>query len=426
MSELSGFDTHDIHQSATSAHDLAGPDWSHWPARVLGHPDSARIAYRSGTHRIISPDQTWSAVQPLLAPAGITRVADLTWLDDIGIPTVQAVRPASLTLTVSQGKATTYRAAQVSAVMESLENWHVENVKPDLLRTPTTNLAAELTYDPADLNRPWGSLYHPGVKLDWMIATTLLTGRQTWVPWLAVLVNVAVTDSWGPPMFAMDTTGLASGNSYDEATLHALYEVMERHSLATAEPGSTLFHVPLDDVAASDCAQLVEKVHQAGSELQIARLDTWDGFFCFAAELTSPAVEVPFSGSGLHHDPNVALSRAITEAAQSRLTAISGAREDLPAAIYQRFARLHTYGAAARSMRSMPSAEPKPWQIEGTDSLAELTASAATAVATRSGTEPLAVVCDFPGGCVPVVKVIAPGLMASIVSPMRTPLQAPA
>ncbi|GFG64861.1 hypothetical protein MKUB_23510 [Mycobacterium kubicae] len=402
---------------------LAGPDWSHWPARILGHADPLTIDHQAGTHRIISPERTWQAVQPLLQPAGITRVADLTWLDDLGIPTVQAVRPASLTLSVSQGKATTYRAAQVSAVMESLENWHVENLTPDLKATATTDLAAELTYDPADLNRPAGSLYHAGAKLDWMVATTLLTGRRTWVPWLATVVNVSVTDAWGPPMFGMDTTGLASGNSYHEATLHALYEIMERHAIATAIPGSTLFGVPQREAIRSDCAQLFDMVESAGSSLQIARIDAWDGFYCFAAELTSPMMEVPFNGSGLHHDPNVALSRAITEAAQSRLTAISGAREDLPTAIYQRFARMHTYAPATRSMQAMPDADPTPWRAEYSNNLADLLAAAATAIAARTGTEPLAVVCDFPAACVPVVKAVAPGLAASIKSPMRTPLQ---
>ncbi|OBK53545.1 YcaO-like family protein [Mycobacterium kubicae] len=402
---------------------LAGPDWSHWPARILGHADPLTIDHQAGTHRIISPERTWQAIQPLLQPAGITRVADLTWLDDLGIPTVQAVRPASLTLSVSQGKATTYRAAQVSAVMESLENWHVENLTPDLKATATTDLAAELTYDPADLNRPAGSLYHAGAKLDWMVATTLLTGRRTWVPWLATVVNVSVTDAWGPPMFGMDTTGLASGNSYHEATLHALYEIMERHAMATAIPGSTLFGVPQHEAIRSDCAQLFDMVESAGSSLQIARIDAWDGFYCFAAELTSPMMEVPFNGSGLHHDPNVALSRAITEAAQSRLTAISGAREDLPTAIYQRFARMHTYAPATRSMQAMPDADPTPWRAEYSNNLADLLAAAATAIAARTGTEPLAVVCDFPAACVPVVKAVAPGLAASIQSPMRTPLQ---
>ena len=405
------------------ADQVVGPDWSPWPTRVLGHADPLTIVHHCGTHRIISPEQTWTAIQPLLGPAGITRVADLTWLDDLGIPTVQAVRPASLTLSVSQGKATTYCAAQVSAVMESLENWHVENLTPDLFSTPTTELGESLTYDPADLNRPEGSFYHPGARLDWVAATTLLTGRRTWVPWLAALVNIAVKDSWGPPIFGMDTTGLASGNSYHEATLHGLYEIMERHGMAAAQPGSTLFEVPLEDVLRSDSADLVQMIHRAGSEVQVARIDTWDGFYCFAAEITSTAMEIPFSGSGLHHDPNVALSRAITEAAQSRLTAISGAREDLPSAIYQRFARVHTYAPARKSMQAMPDAEPTPWHVKSTDSLGELLTTAAKAVATVAGAEPLAVVCDFADASVPVVKVVAPGMSATVNSPLRTPLE---
>jgi len=403
--------------------ELVGPDWSHWPSRVLGSADPTTVGHRQGTYRIIGPDQTWQAVQPMLSRAGITRVADLTWLDELGIPTVQAVRPASLTLSVSQGKASTYRAAQVSAVMESLENWHAENVAPSLLSTAADDLASVLTYDPAQLRRPAGSLYHPGAKLDWMIATTLLTGRRTWVPWAAVLVNVAVSDCWGPPMFSMDTNGLASGNSYHEAALHALYEIMERHSVASADPGSTMFEVAVDDVAGSDSAQLVEMIYRAGSELQLALIDTFDGYYCFAAEVTSPMVEVPFGGFGLHHDPNVALSRAITEAAQSRLTAISGAREDLPSAIYHRLAKLHTYAAAQQSMREMPRTQSPSWEVPGTDSLAELVAAAATTVANRAGIEPLAVVCDLADSCVPVVKVIAPGMMSSHSSPMRTPLE---
>lgn len=400
-----------------------GPDWSHWPSRTLGSGDPTTIGHRDGTHRVVSPEETWLAVQPLLESAGITRVADLTWLDELGIPTVQAVRPAAVTLSVSQGKASTYRAAQVSAVMESIEIWHAENVTPDLFHTATTELASALTYDPAQLRRPYGSLYHPLAKLDWMVATTLLTGRRTWVPWGVVAVTLAISDRWGAPMFAMDTNGLASGNSYHEAALHALYEVMERYSMAAAVPGATMFEVTADDVAGSTSAGLVEMIRRSGSQLRLARIDAWDGFYCFAADLVSPMTETPFCGFGQHHDPNVALSRAITEAAQSRLTAISGAREDLPSAIYQRFARIHNFAPAGQSFRKMPRAQPIQWQSPSTDSLSELVTSAATAVALRGGIEPLAVACDTADGCVPVVKVIAPGLEAAHSSPLRTALE---
>ncbi|VAZ89967.1 hypothetical protein LAUMK35_01074 [Mycobacterium pseudokansasii] len=91
-----------------------GPDWSFWPNRFLGSADPAVIGHRTGTHRTISPEETWQAVQPSRSAAGITPVADITWLDSLGIPAVQAVRPASLTVSVSQGKATSYRAAHVN------------------------------------------------------------------------------------------------------------------------------------------------------------------------------------------------------------------------------------------------------------------------------------------------------------------------
>ncbi|SOJ55266.1 Ribosomal protein S12 methylthiotransferase accessory factor YcaO [Mycobacterium simulans] len=399
-----------------------GPDWSHWPARSLGSGDPAVIRHHQGTHRTVSPEATWQAVQPLLGPAGITRIADITWLDEIGIPTVQVVRPASLTVSVSQGKASNYRAAQVSAVMESLEYWHGENAVPDLRFTATDDLISALTYDPAVLDRPPGSFYHSRTKLDWMIATTLLTGRRTWVPSAAVTVSVAVSESWGPPMFTMHTQGLASGNSYYEAALHGLYEIMERYCLGAAVADSTMWEVRADDVGGAECADLVDKVYRSGNELRIARLDLWSGYFCFAVELISPKLGVPFFGSGLHHDPKVALSRSITEAAQSRLTAISGVREDIPSTLFERFANVQPV-AAQRSRTRFSAAPPTPWQVVSTDSLPELVAAAATAVVARTGIEPLAVVCDFPGACVPVVKVIAPGLLLpAAASPMRTPL----
>ncbi|MCV7078132.1 YcaO-like family protein [Mycobacterium szulgai] len=404
---------------------LSGPDWSYWPNRILGTANPATIDYRTGTHRITSPEMTWHAVEPVFDLAGITRVADLTWLDDIGIPTVQAVRPGSMTLSVSQGKGVTYRAAQVSAVMESLENWHAENVGPDVWSVCASDLVPGLTYDLGQLRRPQESLYHPAAKLDWMAATTLLTGRRTWAPHQAVVMNLEVKDVWDPPMFSADSTGLASGNSYYEAALHGLYEIMERHSLATGEPGLTMFEVPLEDIESSSCAEMAKTIVRSGSQVRITRIDNWNGYYCFAVDLISPMMEVSFSGSGLHHDPNIALARAITEAAQSRLTAISGAREDLPPLIYHRFAKVHTYAPLRPTLWQLPHARQISWNVPPQDSLIDLLNSAAAVVATKTGTEPIGAVCNFADACVPVVKVIAPGLLASVLPPVREPEQGP-
>lgn len=60
--------------------------------------------FRRGTHRLVPPEVTWERIRPILRTLGITRVADVTGLDDVGIPVHQAIRPASHTLSVSQGK----------------------------------------------------------------------------------------------------------------------------------------------------------------------------------------------------------------------------------------------------------------------------------------------------------------------------------
>ncbi|MEV6575650.1 hypothetical protein [Streptomyces sp. NPDC051577] len=57
--------------------------------------------------RARTPEQTWEAVAGCLPEFGVTRVADLTGLDCIGLPVWTAIRPASLTLSTSQGKGAT-------------------------------------------------------------------------------------------------------------------------------------------------------------------------------------------------------------------------------------------------------------------------------------------------------------------------------
>ena len=60
---------------------------------------------------------------------GITRLANVTGLDRIGIPVVQAVRPNSRSLSVSQGKGVDMDSAKASAMMEAFELWHAERIE---------------------------------------------------------------------------------------------------------------------------------------------------------------------------------------------------------------------------------------------------------------------------------------------------------
>ena len=393
-----------------------GPSWAAWNHRSLcpASTDADAIAFWDGTHRVLEPQQTWAAIEPHFDKAGITRIADLTGLDDIGIPTAQAVRPGAMTLSVSQGRAATLPAAKVSAAMESLECWHSENIAAELRSTTADSLAGTLGYDPARLPRPVGSIFHGAARIDWVRATTLLTGRDSWLPYLSVLTTVAVQDRFAPPLFTMDTSGLASGNTYDEAALHGLYELMERDSQArTAGEGS---RIDPDSIADAGCRALLDRIAQRGNQVSLHDRTAWPGYLCVDAGLRSTALGGLFGGCGLHDDPAVAISRAVTEAAQSRLTVISGAREDIEGSAYSRF------GQPAE----VPGSPVRPAPLSGarsvsTASVRQRLVAAAAAVTEATGFEPMAAVLEFRDACVPVVRVLAPGLHSSAHG-IRTPM----
>src|SRR5215469_10316258 len=94
---------------------------------------AARKDYRSGTHRLISPEETLAAVQPFFSVLGISRVADITGLDLTGVPVVSVCRPNSRSVVVSLGKGLDLAAARASGVMESVEAYMAERITQPLL-----------------------------------------------------------------------------------------------------------------------------------------------------------------------------------------------------------------------------------------------------------------------------------------------------
>src|SRR5215213_7437677 len=93
-----------------------------------GVGDVGPKTYHDGTHRTVSPTATLERLGPLLAPMGITRVANITGLDHVGVPVVITCRPNSRSLSVSQGKGIDLAAAKASGLMESVENYHAERI----------------------------------------------------------------------------------------------------------------------------------------------------------------------------------------------------------------------------------------------------------------------------------------------------------
>src|SRR2546423_12243572 len=79
---------------------------------------------RHGTHRSQNLNHTFGRVSRFAPVMGITRVANVTGLDTIGIPVAMVCRPNSRSVAVSQGKGVDYLSAQVSGLMEASELYH--------------------------------------------------------------------------------------------------------------------------------------------------------------------------------------------------------------------------------------------------------------------------------------------------------------
>ena len=279
----------------------------------------------NGTHRCRTPEQTWDQLQPLLISAGITRVADITQLDSVGLPVYQAIRPHSRALAVSQGKGLTPMLAKVSAVMESIESWCAEQIPIAVEKRKASEL--DLPYDPCRLCRSGYSHLAQRLRHNWAAAVDLHRGCSTFVPLRLVNLDWTVTGNWDIHPFISTSNGLASGNSRNEALVHAICELVERFT--TDKPAGPVHAVDPNTLPKGSSQRMAELIISGGHHLELEWFPSSIGLPVFKARLHCNQIPQLFGGYGAHLDADIALSRAISEAAQSRLTHISGARDDV-------------------------------------------------------------------------------------------------
>jgi YcaO-like protein with predicted kinase domain len=302
--------------------------------------EQASKGYTSGTHRLISPRDTLARVQPFLAEMGITRLANVTGLDTIGIPVVMACRPNSRSLAVAQGKGLDLDAAKASAVMESIESYHAERMTLPLKFASYREFrAGHSVVDVEQLPRAPGSRFHSDLPILWIEGDDWLRRDKIWLPYQLVHTAYCSSHAFDLTSFAASTNGLASGNHLLEAASHGICEVVERdahmHWLELAEQDQEARRIQLDTIDHPDCGELLRRFDRAGLAVAVWDITSKVGvaaFYCTIAERSEDPLRRLYAaaGSGCHPVRHIALLRALTEAAQSRLTMISGARDDMP------------------------------------------------------------------------------------------------
>jgi ribosomal protein S12 methylthiotransferase accessory factor len=390
-----------------------------WPALI--EADGAK-RFRNGTHRVIDPESTLARVMPLAGSMGITRVAILTGLDRIGIPVAAAVRPNSRSIAQHQGKGMTLAAAKASAVMEAAETYHAESIALPLRLASFDELGAAAAAAPTRLPlAPGGAALGPAVTAErvlWVAAQELMAGTPLCVPFELVSTDFTQPAPPGGAIFQATTNGLAAGNTWLEAVLHAICEVIERDAVAIWRAAPTALQdaraVDLDTVDATSCRRLLALFARAGMQLRV-----WDAssdirlpvFVCMVQSGDDTDGVEPQLGSGCHASREIALSRALTEAAQARAAVISGARDDFAPAGYDTASRARQWRIAAHWLRS-PSrhnftAVP---DRASTDDLAEDLETALAALEAVGIRQAAWVDLSQPALGIPVVRVIVPGL----------------
>lgn len=360
-------------------------------------------------------------------------MANVTGLDRVGIPVVMVCRPNARSLSVSQGKGVDLVSARVSGLMESIELFHAERpIVPLRLGSYDEVRRASPVVDVQALPRLSVSRFHPDLPLLWTEGTELATGEPRAVPFELVHANFTLPLPTGSGAFCMSTNGLASGNTPAEATCHALCEVIERDATALhfALPPERrrARRLALESVTDPTCRQLIDRMHRAG--LWVGVWDTTSDIGVPSFNCTVLEREAAFhgrlyaaGGMGCHPSPGAALARALTEAAQSRLTYIAGSRDDATHESYARGQDPRTIERWAAELSETPGDARRfagaPGECPGA---AEPAIEWLLSRLRHAGlTEAVRVDLTLPEFELPVVRVIVPGLEHVHDAPGYTP-----
>ncbi|AKB76350.1 hypothetical protein MSLAZ_3089 [Methanosarcina lacustris Z-7289] len=299
------------------------------------------LSYIEGTQRVYDEATTLENTKAQIKKIGVTRIADITNLDRLGIPIFSAIRPSAApgAISIYSGKGSTEQRARISAIMESFERCLAErpgvnaNIEggisaPALVDSYASAIENCSVLDPKALllSQP----FNPSSLMEWVGAYDLMNGEETFISANAVYHPY---DAPGQcqKLFLSNTNGLASGNVLEEAILHGMLEVIERDAISTAQFTRNLGKEIVLTEEDGYLYELTRKFKDAGVGLKVWLVPTDTGIPTVIAatddaKLKDPALLV--MGAGSHLKPEIAVARAITEAAQSRVVQIQGARED--------------------------------------------------------------------------------------------------
>jgi YcaO-like protein with predicted kinase domain len=269
----------------------------------------------------------------LLEQFGISRVADLTGLDNVGLPTHTCVRALSEAVSIHAGKGLEHSYSRAGALLEAIEFEVAEHPTGPFRIAPAIAIPEEERLPLEDCFPTRSTVLNELTPVAWEETTNIQNGATKLIPsdliWLVTRIK-------NQPLmhFQMGSNGIASGGSVEDAILSGLYECLERDAWTLnqflLDSGFVLSRSPLIGVPAriETCIRKIE-----GANLRLHLFDITNDykvpvFSAIILDLSGHCAG-SFCGYGCHLNAEIAAIRAITEAAQARCCYISGARDDL-------------------------------------------------------------------------------------------------
>ncbi len=372
---------------------------------------SSPKVYTGWTERSSDPKDTRDRIEKFTTEAGITRVADITDLDRLGIPVYSCIRPGAAdgAISVYNGKGGTEEEARVAGIMEGIERYSAEAIPRNMQECTYRDM---LTRDLNVLNPEDLILPHETERegaFPWVEGYDISNNESIYLPFCAV---VHPNPLYMPKMFRSSSNGIASGNTLEEAIFYALTEVIERDSWSlvevTREIGKKLTDLPLR------VQEMADKFTKNGVEVILRDITSDIGIPTIAAVADDVKLKDPrllMIGMGTHTNAEIAMIRALSEVAQSRATQIHGAREDATLARfrefmgYDRVKRMNAYwfaGDEYEPASTVPSCSSDDFKTDIEYIIGRLKAAGLSRV----------IVCDLTDHelQIPVVRVVVPGL----------------
>lgn len=285
-------------------------------------------------------------LETLQRAVGVTRIARITGLDRTGVEVACAIRPGGHVLQVCNGKGETFEAAAIGALMEATELFYAEHPSPGAWVTANVDEVAGACDEVWGAHAVGGAAHlavpafaDPSIRTGWSFGEDLLSGARVAAPSAALYCVPPGAASPGPAAVSWSSNGMGAHVEREAAVRHALLEAIERDQLARAAPegwtealvrGALL---PADALAPAVAAWR-EKLEARAFEVALFDLTPPEGAVGLpvAGALLIDTMEGPIpltAGYACRATPAEAQLAALLEAAQSRLTDVHGAREDV-------------------------------------------------------------------------------------------------